>query len=317
MANYSFEKGKYGGPCGAIFPFFREISGISPNDQDYVNYIPAGFLKCRGQILQANQYPNLARVLGVGVNCIYRKQSITLQEPDQDGSGGTFQLPDLGSKYISSASNSGEYSDDFVTNPSTNLPVARAGVAITLETPSDNLEFTYTGNFRHPGVSSLSFSGQWRIASPPSKTPDADIFISDFLAHGHTADTTISHRINIRNDALASVRYNGSGSGAFGGFFGSGCCGSGRDLRPCESNGDAGVAFVFNTLADEGDVSTHFHIIPPPIVRQQINGSIPSTSSNQMSASSLITTVKINKSNIFKMDDVAPKFIICEYLIKF
>jgi hypothetical protein len=310
MANYSFEKGKYGGPCGAIFPFFREISGISPNDQDYVNYIPAGFLKCRGQILQANQYPNLARVLGVGVNCIYRKQSITLQEPDQDGSGGTFQLPDLGSKYISSASNSGEYSDDIVTNPSTNLPVSRAGVDITLTSPGDEVEFTYTGNFRHPGVSSLSFSGQWRITSPSGKTSSANTFISDFLSHGHTSDVTISHRINVRNDALSSIRYSGSG-----GLFGGNCCITRGN--PCESNGNAGVGFVFNTLTETGDASTHFHITPPPTVRQEINGNIPSTSSNQMSASSLVTTVTINKSNIFKMDDVAPKFIICEYLIKF
>jgi hypothetical protein len=314
MANYSFEKGKHGGPCGAIFPFFREITGLIPIDQDYSNYIPAGFLKCRGQILQADQYPNLARVLGVGNSCIYRKEGVVLQEPNSDGSGGTFQIPDLGSKYISAASNSGEYSSDTTLNVTTNALVQRAGVELSIESPSDELEFTYTGNFSHPGVSSLSFSGGWRITSPPGRTSSTQTFISDFLAHGHTADITIGHRINIRNDALGSVRYSGSGST---GLFDGNCCATDKDTFNCESNGNAGVNFVFNTLTETGDNSSHFHLAPPPIIRNSSVpfGSIPSTT--QLSASSLTTTIKINKGNTFNDDNLAPRFIICEYLIKF
>jgi hypothetical protein len=45
MASYSYEKGKYGGPCGAIFPFFRQIQGTLPTEQDYEDFIPAGYLK--------------------------------------------------------------------------------------------------------------------------------------------------------------------------------------------------------------------------------------------------------------------------------
>jgi hypothetical protein len=312
MANYSFEKGKYGGPCGAVFPFFREISGLLPLDQDYFDYIPAGFLKCRGQILQADQFPNLARVLGVGSNCIYRKEGTTLQEPREDGSGGTFQIPDLGSKYISAASNSGEYSNDTTLNPITNAVLQRAGIELNIESPSNQLDFTYTGNFRHSGVPSLSFSGQWRVISPAGRTPGARTFISDFLAHGHTADVTINPRINTRNDALESVRYGGSrGSGLLGGP----CCAIGNNNRTCEPNGNAGVTFVFNTLAETGSEAEHFHISPPPVVSQTISGSIPPTTS--LSASSLTTTVIINKGTSFKDDNQAPRFIICEYLIKF
>jgi hypothetical protein len=304
MANYSFEKGKYGGPCGAVFPFFREISGLLPLDQEYFDYIPAGFLKCRGQILQADQYPNLARVLGVGIDCIYKKEGTILQQPREDGSGGTFQIPDLGSKYISAASNSGEYLNDTTLNPTTNATLQRAGIELNIESPSNQLDFTYTGNFRYPGIPNLSFSGQWRLRSPAGRTSGARAFISDFLAHGHTADITIAHRINVRNDALANVRYGGGG-----------CCAIGSSTRTCESNGTAGVNFVFNTLSETGDESEHFHIAPPPVVSQTITGSIPSTTS--LSASSLITTVTINTGTTFKDDNQAPRFIICEYLIKF
>ena len=89
MANYSFEKGRYGGPTGAIFPFFRELSGDLPTEQDYDDYVPAGFIKCKGQVLSATQYPGLAAIIGVGEACIYRKEGTTLAEPNQDGSGGT------------------------------------------------------------------------------------------------------------------------------------------------------------------------------------------------------------------------------------
>jgi hypothetical protein len=312
MANYSFEKGKYGGPCGAVFPFFREISGLLPVDQDYFDYIPAGFLKCRGQILQADQFPNLARVLGVGANCIYKKEGTLLQESGEDGTGGTFQLPDLGSKYISAASNSGEYFNDKTLNPSTNAFLQRAGVELSIESPSDTVDFTYTGNFSHPGVSALSFSGQWRIESPSAKTASARTFISDFLAHGHTADITIGPRINLRNDALAGVTYGGSSGG---GVFDGPCCATPSRDRHCDPNGSAAVAFVFNTLTETGNETEHFHIAPPPTLSQNIRGSIPPT--NTLGASSILTTVKINKGNTFKDDNISPRFILCEYLIKF
>ena len=90
MKTYSFEKGKHGGPTGAIFPFFTDVNGLIPVDQQYRDFCPAGFLKCRGQILQANQYPQLAQGLGVGAQCIYRKADTILEEADEDGTGGTF-----------------------------------------------------------------------------------------------------------------------------------------------------------------------------------------------------------------------------------
>ena len=306
-ANYSFEKGKYGGQCGMIFPFFRSLSAILPIDPEYKEYIPAGFLKCRGQILNADQYPNLARILGTGQNSLYRKAGVTLQEASTSGTGGTFQLPDLGSKYITTSSASGQYNDLTVTNPTTNPVVDRAGVTVQLSAGGTSVIFGYGGEFRHPGVSSLTFGGEWRAVSPPTRTNTATLAISDFLAHGHIASYTIGGRVNVRNDGLLQVAYRGAR------FSGGYCCNSSG--TPCPSNGNAGVEFVSIDADEEGIVSSHNHNVPTPTVDDTPVGSIPATTG--LSAASLQTTVTVNTRNTFKMDDIAPKFIICEYLIKF
>ena len=71
-------------------------------------------------------------ILGVGGQCIYRKTGTTLDDANEDGSGGTFQLPDLGSKYITASSNSGQYLND-TTQDANNNEIRRAGVAVTLQ----------------------------------------------------------------------------------------------------------------------------------------------------------------------------------------
>jgi hypothetical protein len=103
------------------------------------------FLKCRGQILSADQYPNLARVIGVGARCIYKKEGTQLLEPNPDGTGGTLQLPDLGSKYIAGASNPGVYSNDTTFNPRTNTTVDRAGIEVEISSQGQSVEFFYDG----------------------------------------------------------------------------------------------------------------------------------------------------------------------------
>jgi hypothetical protein len=307
MANYSFEKGKYGGPCGAIFPFFREIQGVLPTEEDYKNYVPAGFLRCRGQILQANQFPQLADTLGVGNNCIYKKTGVVLSDRDADGSGGTFQLPDLGSKYISSAGNPGAYTNDTAVNTTTNATVQRAGVSVELTSNGDTIDFTYTGSFRSPGVSALSFSGQWRAVSPPSKTPTTTLGISSFVGHGHRATHTIGASINLNSLGMSSAQWAGR-------FFGGGV----RCWQPatvvCTANDNFGLTFVSLEITEAGVESSHYHQLSSPTVNVSYSGNIPPA---LMSASNIVTTVNIRTQNLFKMDDISPKFIICEYLIKY
>jgi len=302
MKNYSFEKGKHGGVTGSIFPFFTDINGLLPLDQDYKEYCPAGFLKCRGQILQADQFPALAEVLGVGNQCIYRKTGVTLQERDPNGTGGTFQLPDLGSKYITASSNPGSYLNDTVTGEN-NLPINKAGIGVSLESSGDEVEFGFDGNFAAPAVV-LSFTGLWRYLSPPSRSAATTLSMGNFVAHGHLGEYTIAARISQNRQALRSCSWGG------GGF-----CWRGANNTFVTGGENAGVEHRFISYADEGEDSDHAHALGTAVVNWSgPNSTIPAVT---LPASGITTTVKMRTRSLFKMDDIAPKFIITEYLIKF
>jgi hypothetical protein len=307
MANYAYEKGKYGGPCGAIFPFFRQIQGNLPTEPDYDDFIPAGYLKCNGQILSADQFPQLADLLGIGDSCLYKKENITLANKNEGGTGGTFQLPDLGSKYITTASNPGVYSNDSTLNPTTNLTVQRAGVAVNISSAGDTVEFTYSGDFKSKGISALNFVGLWKTVSPPSKTPSTTIQSGNLIAHGHRGTHTITHSINQNNQGMAT----GSWAGAFydGGIL---CYQPAKVV--CTADANYGVTFVALDITESGSESSHTHPLSSVSLSTSYSGSIPSTT---MTASGLTTTVNLKTKNTFKMDDIAPKFILCEYLIKY
>lgn len=303
MKSYSFEKGKHGGPTGVIFPFFADINGLIPIDQDYRDYCPAGFLKCRGQILQANQYPALAEVLGVGAQCIYKKEGTTLDDPDEDGTGGTFQLPDLGSKYITASSNPGQYIND-TTKDASNNTISRAGVAVTLQSNGDTVEFAYDGEFEAPAVT-LSFTGQWRYIQPPNRTGETTLAIGSFVAHGHVGSYTIAQRINLNNQGMRSCAWAG-----------------GYPCRqpvgkPIGGPGDraVGVQLLSISFEESGVDTSHSHGLGTPSVSVSgPSGSIPSV---KLNVASVTTTVNMRTRDLVKMDDIAPRFIITEYLIKF
>ena len=78
--NYGFERGKYGCFPGTIIAFPRTLDGDNPNDTDFKNKLPAGFLRCDGSVLNGNDYPNLKDILGVGANSKFRKETQTLKE---------------------------------------------------------------------------------------------------------------------------------------------------------------------------------------------------------------------------------------------
>lgn len=300
MKTYSFEKGKHGGPTGTIFPFFADINGLIPVDEDYRNFCPAGFLKCRGQILQADQFPALAEVLGIGAQCIYKKAGTLLEEAGEDGTGGTFQLPDLGSKYITASSNPGQYINSTTKDADNNL-IGRAGVAVTLDAASDSVEFGYTGDFTAPSVA-LSFTGQWRFKSPPSRSPETTLSIGNFVAHGHTGDYTIGRVVNTNNEALKSCKW-------LGGYF----CRRSGTIKSGDRN--AGVQHVAISYEDSGEDTAHDHILGTPThFNSGPTSTIPGVT---LPSSSLVTTVNMRTRDLAKMDDISPKFIIAEYLIKF
>lgn len=311
MTNYSYEKGKYGGPCGTIFPYFREISGNLPSDTSYTDFVPAGYLRCRGQILSADLFPELAELLGVGANCIYKKQNTILQERNDQGTGGTFQLPDLGSKYITTSANPGLYSNDTATDENTQTTVSRAGIATTLRSNGESVEFNYTGDFRSPGVADLSLSGNWRAVSPPTRTSERSLSIENFVAHGHLGTYSIGGQLNFNQQGMANASWTGW-RWIFVPIPIPICTRAVAIV--CNPDENFGVTWVPLEIVEGGVDRPHNHSLAAPTITVTPSAAIPAVT---ISASSLTTTVNIRTRSITKMDDIAPKFILCEYLIKY
>jgi len=302
---YSFQKGKYGGPTGSIFPFFRDLSTNSASDPQYSENIPAGFLRCRGQILSADQFPQLAAILGVGAQCLYRKEGTTLQEADDDGTGGTFQLPDLGSKYISAGTNSGTYSNLTVPQAtSTSAIVTKAGITVVLSATDDEILFTYSGNFNLPSHN-LTMSGQW-TATGPSTTNSVTVDEGQILPHGHFATMAQLSNAAQGDCNTGGWKYNSRYWGACyrSASFGSQC-------------GPVTLIPVGNSAEEIGVLAgtTHRHgNAGIKISSQSKSGSMAAIN---IPSASLSTTVKLNTGSTTKIDAISPMFILCEYLIKY
>jgi len=99
------------------------------------------------------------------------------------------------------------------------------------------------------------------------------------------------------------------------GFFGYLCRVTGQ--QRCRGNDAFGIAHKVVTAQEEGtDAGTrHRHFGTFPVKTGESKSA--STRDLLISAGPIVTTVNINTANTIKMDDVAPKFILCEYLIKF
>jgi len=298
--SYSFQKGKYGGVSGMIFPFFTELDNITPDIQ-YETIIPAGYLKCKGQILSANLYRSLSQVIGVGANCLYRKDGVELDEPD-GATGGQIQLPDLGSKYIIGSVNPGVLQNTDTASAN----VLRAGIAVDISTQGESTEFFYDGAFNVP-FRDLPISGTPIALSPDAYTDETDLAPTNFLPHGHMSTHKIGRRVNTNCNAIT-----GDASWVEKTYF---CSRDGDDV--CEPDANYGYRWGPARIGDEGsDRGTlHEHIGTSPLISN--TSSSASIESGDVLASALTTTVNVNTANPIKMDEFAPKYILCEYLIKY
>lgn len=300
---YAYQKGKYGGQCGMIFPYFCDLPSNNPLESDYLNNIPAGFLRCRGQILSADQYPELANLLGVGEACIYRKEGTTLQEKDEDGTGGTFQLPDLGSKYVSAGTTPGSYNNMIVENSTSATTVYRAGVEVTLASVGTDVVFTYTGDFSIP-THTVNLSGQWTVRSN-AQTGKSTVDEGQILAHGHYG-TFAQLQNGVSGPCGGEWQWNEI-------FY---YCT--RDPGRVRNNPGFMRLTPISIGASEAGSATgtnHAHSNANFVITSQTrNGTMAATT---FRANSIFTTVKLNTFSTTKIDSISPKFIVCEYLIKY
>lgn len=304
---YAYQKGKFGGPSGTIFPFFRDFIGTNPQDEEYVAYVPAGFLRCRGQILSANQFPELASIVGVGEGCIYRKEGTTLQNA-VNGVGGTFQLPDLGSKFISAGSTPGQYNN---LRLSSNENVYKAGIEVTLASAGNDITFTYAGNFTIPAHSANVF-GNWTLQA---QTTTSSVSVSDgqMLTHAHYANVAQLHYGSTPSCGF-KWKYQPCWGGGWS-WLNLCACNSSSEVNKQEFIGDLIAMGIELSELGSDTGTTHNHSGASPTITSQSKSANMATTT--ISASSIVTTVRLNTASTIKIDAVSPKFILCEYLIKY
>ena len=296
MSFYSYHKGKHGGSVGMVFPYFTDLFNSFP-DQQYQELIPAGFLKCQGQTLLAAAYPKLAEVLGTGQNSLYRRDGKTLEDSQ-------LQLPDIGSKYIVGSTGPGIYQNTLTDGGNSE----RAGIGTTLISNSDVLDFFYTGEFRLPGrdPEDIIVSGTVQAIGPPTRTEEETLNTANFLPHGHNTDMKVGRRVNTRNEGIRSARWSGCNF-----CFRRGTSG----LGSCNPDSDFGYQFRQIDLQEGDEQSTHEHNGASPVIIGE-NKAV-TLSAVFLDSSPLSTQVNLRSGTATKMDDFTPKYILCEFLIKY
>jgi hypothetical protein len=294
-ANYSFERGKYGVFPGTIIAFSRTLDGDDPNGNDYKNYVPAGYLRCDGSILSGIAYPNLKDILGVGQNSKFRKPDVELEEDvAANESGGTFQLPDLGSKYVQANSASGVYTATTVADDENN-EIPRVGIETDLTlNRGTSVTVNYTGSMAIPQTE-LEFLNNQNFGTNLGVVTD-QISVNDtsYLSHGHYSNLPVWAYSNSEN-------YSDNMSIS--------------DSSPTLSaiNSVAIIGQV-TPLAGSQATAVHQHVITRTFPTRDTEAYIPSTT---VDAFNVATAVKISAKNTLKMDDIVSSYILVEYLIKY
>lgn len=295
--NYTFERGKYGVFPGTIIAFARTLTGNDPTGNDFKQRIPAGFLRCDGSIRNGVDYPNLKQILGVGSNSKFRKESITLEEDVAlNTSGGQFQLPDLGSKFIQANSSSGVYTGDTILSPN-DVVTQKVGIGVDLSLNLGNqINMPYTGEFSIPNQP-INFLGNQNFGTTLGVVSDeVNVNDSSYLMHGHYSNLPVYAYSNNENESLnMSV--------------------GGIDPSPfLTSINSVGIVGQVSQVAGDTENATHLHTIDRSFPTRSTNSSITAFTADGFN---VVSEVNLVEQNTFKMDDLVPRYILVEYLIKY
>ena len=290
MANYAREKSKYGGIVGSIQIFTTTLPlANDPLDSTWKSKIPAGFLRCDGSVLNANEYPDLAAVLGTGTACKFKK-------PDQELSEDQFQLPDVGSKFLSPGLASGQYSDLTLVQTITENFAGKKRVGVETNVTSnvgDQVTIDYAGNFTVVGQNDLPMQGNAKF-TPPEDTQLGEVTLDalNVQGHGHDANQRV-----LNYTGNFKVGADGKGSGTLNVF--------------------AGHSLATSGTTTNTDASTHVHKMDWPISIDYTNNYAYSFPTFNVPADNLQTTINISTKSVQELPDSVQPFILVEYIIKF
>jgi len=296
---YTNEKARYGGITGSIIPYTVKMPAVNDGKTgDWKDYLPAGYLRCDGSILKAQVYPVLAQVLGTGNDSKFRKDGTDLGFDE-------FQLPDLGSKYISGGNASGTYLNTTITNSNAGSQTGSYRVGAEINVTSlvgDTETITYTGNFTVV-PKNLEFIGNPSFGTVQSDGKTLTAFLSEqeFQAHGHDAEVGIFSYLGRWLDSFAVNTTTGTSQGGNDGM-----------------NEGSNNLITVSAPTDSSAVVGHGHFINFPnttTVKDNNNLSF-SFAETQIDTLGLESTVTVTTEKLYKLDEATPPYILVEYLIK-
>lgn len=293
---YTNERARYGGVTGTIIPFPIKLPDQNvPNQGDWKDLLPAGFLRCDGSILAVSDFPILANVIGIGENCKFKKPGTTLNNNQ-------FQLPDLGSKFVAGGNASGTYLNDKVVNENSNNPY-RVGAEVNIVSlVGDSTTISYSGSFEVVSPGNIEFIGnpQFKTTTSDGRTLKAFTGEQAFQAHGHDADVGVFTYLGQWSDSI----FVGGGAASQGGNDG--------------QNEGSNEPITIDAPTDSAAVVSHAHLIdfPSTTTVSANNGLRYSFINTEIDAFGLESTVNITTNNIYKLDEATPPYILVEYLIK-
>lgn len=294
---YTNERARYGGVTGTIIPYPIKLPDVNVPDQgDWRDLLPAGYLRCDGSIRAVSEYPVLAEVLGVGNNSKFKR-------PDQEVNNNQFVLPDIGSKYIQGGNASGAYLNDRVINEDSSKPYRVGAEVNVVSLIGDTTTITYSGEFTVVSPGQVEFIGNPQFGTTTSDNRTLKAFLSEqnFQAHGHDADVGVFSYLGKWSDSI----FVGASTGASQG---------GNDGQNEGSN----EPLTIQSPTDSSAVVSHAHLIDFPSSTQIAdNNNLRYTFSDvNVDAFGLETTVTLTTNNIKKLDEATPPYILVEYIIK-
>jgi len=185
---YTKEKAKHGTMTGSIISFPIEIREVNPKDPVTRKLLPAGYLRCDGSVQFAREYPELAIVLGVGLETKYAKDGQVLTNDE-------FQLPDLRNKHIraTTSSNIGLY-NDLTVQDANDQTQFKSGIGLDVVQNIDSpYQLNYTGDFYIP-PQTIELRGEPRFTVDTGVyTATAEVPQNAFQPHLHRTSTN-QHR---------------------------------------------------------------------------------------------------------------------------
>jgi hypothetical protein len=288
---YTEEKAKYGGVTGTIQPFTIQLPDVNiPSEAGWKQYLPAGYLRCDGSILNKDQYPALAAILGVGKNSKFAKDP-TILDGDQ------FQLPDLGSKYIRCSNSTGQYLNTTLDQDNT---IARVGAETKVQSlVGDTTTIRYGGYFEVIGQIN-DFGGNPLYKTSTGYTLNSSLTEEAFQAHGHSADVGVFTYLGKWQDS-AFIQFTGSGRGGNDG----------------QTEGSNNTVTIDGPEGSSYNVSHNHQVDLPSSIELKSNSTLKYQFVNTIvPADGLESTVVITTEDVKKLDTAISPYILVEYIIK-